>query len=172
MKKLLMTVAILATGATAFGNVSAPVSVSLDVVTTSNLVLMEGANQLNQIDLTHKQIIMTVAQGTTAPSTASKTFTAQTGDDSAIKFNGQEGATITYSFAGTGANGKLELTNGKETLDSTLALSSTEHKVAAGSTSASANTITSTIAPMALNGILTEGTYTGAATLNVILAVL
>ena len=171
MKKLLMTVAILATGATAFGNVSTPVSVSLDVVTTSNLVLMEGAAQLNQIDLVHKQILLTVAKGTSSPSTVAKTFTAQTGDNSPIKFGGTEGATITYAFAGTGANGLLALTNGTDSLDSTLTLSTVEHKVTAGSTAA-ANTITSTIAPLALNGLTTEGTYTGSATLNVTIAAL
>ena len=65
MKKLLMAVTILATGAVAYAaapSVSTPVSVSLDVVTTSNVVLMDGAVQLTQIDLAHPQIMLTAAQ--------------------------------------------------------------------------------------------------------------
>ena len=170
MKKLLMTVAILAAGATAYGNVSAPVNVSLDVITTSNLVLMDGATQLTQVDLAHPQILLTSAQGTTTSSVVSKTFTAQTGDNSPIKFNGTNGATVTYELNGV-TGGALELTNGVETLDSTLALARTVDKVTTGS-AAPANTITSTIAPNALNGLTAEGTYTGNATLNVTLSAL
>ena len=170
MKKLLMTVAILAAGATAYGNVSAPVNVSLDVITTSNLVLMDGATQLTQVDLAHPQILLTSAKGTTTSSVVSKTFTAQTGDNSPIQFTGANGATVTYELNGV-TGGALELTNGVETLDSTLALARTEDKVTTGS-AAPANTITSTIAPNALNGLIAEGTYTGNATLNVTLSAL
>lgn len=174
MKKLLMTAAILAVGAVAYAadpsGVSAPVNVSLDVITTSNIVLMDGATQLSQIDLAHPQIMLTAAQGTNTSSVVSKTFTAKTGDDSEIQVAGATGATVSYELAGITA-GALELTNGVETLDSTLALARTEDKVTAGA-AAPANTITSTIAPNALNGLTATGTYTGNATLNVTLAAL
>lgn len=168
MKKLLMAVAVLAVGATAYGNVSAPVNVSLDVITTSNLVLMDGATQLTQIDLAHPQILMSAAAGTTRSSVVSKTFTAQTGDGSDIMAAGGNRATIAYDLAGTGSAGELVLTNGAQSLNSTLALArSSDEITGAGVSAATSNAITSTIAPAELNAITHTGTYAGNATLNV-----
>lgn len=175
MKKLLMTAAILAVGATAYANISTPVNVSLDVITTSNIVLMDGSTQLTQIDLAHPQMLLASAKTANTSSVVSKTFTVQTGDGSEIQFNGTNGATVSYELAGVGTNGKLTLRNGSgEDLASTLALSRTADQVQAGA-AAPANTITSTIAPDDLNAISDAtgtGTYTGAATLNVTLAAL
>lgn len=173
MKKLLMAVTILATGAVAYAaapSVSTPVSVSLDVVTTSNVVLMDGAVQLTQIDLAHPQIMLTAAQTASTSSVVAKTFTAKTGDDSEMKFEGAPGAVISYDLAGI-TDGALELTNGVDKLESILALSRTTDRVESGS-SAPANTITSTISPSSLNALANTGTYTGTATLNVTLAAL
>lgn len=168
MKKILMTVAILTVGAVAYANVSAPVNVSLDVITTSNLVLMDGATQLTQIDLAHPQILLSAAGTTTTSSVVSKTFTAQTGDGSDIMVTGNNKATVDYALNGTGTAGLLPLTNGTQTLDSTLALARTSDDiVGAGIAAATANAITSTIAPNALNGLTATGTYAGNATLNV-----
>lgn len=169
MKKILMTAALLAVGATAFG-ASAPVSVSLDVVQTSQLVLMDGTTQLTQIDLKHPQILLSTAKGTTSSSVVSKTFTAQTGDGTPIQVSGANAAKITYTLEGVGTAGELKLMSGTSELASTLSLARAEDALTGGATSGSANTITSTIAPNALNGLTVTGTYTGAATLKVVAA--
>lgn len=167
MKKLLMTAALLVVGATAFG-ATAPVSVSLDVVQTSQLVLMDGTTQLTQIDLKHPQILLSTAKGTSTSSVASKTFTAQTGDGSAILVSGAAGTKIEYTLEGVAATGVLNLVSGTNTLESTLSLAKSEEAITGASTSGTANTITSTIAPAALNALTAPGTYTGAATLKVV----
>lgn len=172
MKKLMMAAVILAAGTMANANVSAPVNVSLDVITTSSLVLMDGATQLTQIDLAHPQMLLTAAATTTTSSVASKTFTAQTGDGKDIVDAGGTSATITYALNGTeDAAGKLTLTNGQENLVSTLALARTEDSIGGtGIGAAPSNAVTSTISPNDLNGLTATGTYTGNATLNVTIA--
>ena len=85
-----------------------------------------------------------------------------------MEFEGAPGAVISYDLAGI-TDGALELTNGVDKLESTLALSRTTDRVESGS-SAPANTITSTISPSSLNALANTGTYTGTATLNVTLA--
>lgn len=166
MKKLMMA-AILVVGASAYANVSAPVNVSLDVITTSSLVLMDGATQLTQIDLAHPQMLLSAAAGTTTSSTVSKTFTAQTGDGSDIAV-AATGATITYELNGVTAAGALNLSSGVNNLPSTLTIARGQDTIGGTSIGAApANTITSTIAPNDLNAIKAAGTYTGNATLNV-----
>lgn len=176
MKKMLMAAAILAVGAVAYGNVSAPVNVSLDVITTSNLVLMDGATQLTQIDLEHPQILLSSVKGITSPSVVSKTFKAQTGDNSIIQVGGVEGGKIDYVINGVGAAGELVLSSGqnisgkKTTINSTLTLSRDSDIIVAKETGAVPNIITSTIPSSELNALEVTGTYTGAAALNVILS--
>lgn len=173
MKKLLMIAAVVAAGATAYANTSVPVSVSLDVTKTSNLVLMDGSTLLTQIDLKHNPVLLSGLTGTASNSVATKTFTAQSGD-STITIGGEvsKGATISYSLEGTGASGALPLSNGETTLDSRLTLAKSTEDVAAGSTAGTANTITSTISASDLQALANvstkkEGTYTGSATLKV-----
>lgn len=165
MKKILMTAALLAVGATAFG-VTAPVSVSLDVVETSQLVIMDNGQQLTQIDLKHPQILLSSAKTTSTSSVASQTFTAQTGDGTNIKVSSADATGIDYTLEGI-TGGVLNLTNGTDTLPSTLSLAKTTETIASAS-SGTANTITSTIAPNELNKLTATGTYTGAATLKVV----
>lgn len=168
MKKILMTAALLAVGATAFG-ASAPVAVSLDVVQTSQLVIMDGTTQLTQINLKHPQILLSAAKTTGTTSVASQTFTAQTGDGSTIQVSGADATSITYTLEGVGTAGELKLMSGANELGSTLSLARTTETIASAS-SGTANTITSTIAPTALNALTTAGTYTGTATLKVVAA--
>lgn len=167
MKKILMTAALLVVGATAFG-ATAPVSVSLDVVETSQLVIMDNGQQLTQIDLKHPQILLTSAKTTSSPSVVFQTFTAQTGDGSIIKVGGNDAANIDYTLEGVGGNGELSLVSGSGTLPSTLSLARTTETITPGVSSGTANTITSTIAPNELNKLTAAGTYTGAATLKVV----
>lgn len=175
MKKLLMVAAIVAAGTAAYGNTTVPVSVSLEVTKTSNLVLMDGGTQLTQIELKHNPILFSTLEGVSTNSIATKTFTAQTGDKT-TPIGGTtaagKGATITYTLDGVGASNSLQLTNGETTLASTLVLSSGTEDVGAGATTGTANTITSTIVSSALQALANvstkaEGTYSGAATLKV-----
>lgn len=168
MKKLLMTAALLVVGATAFG-ATAPVNVSLSVVETSQLVIMDGSQQLNQIDLAHPEILLSSAKSQTSPSIIKKNFRVQTGDGTTpIKVAGADGKALEYTLEGVGTGNELVLTNGTETLNSTLALVRTTETLTAGAVGGMENTITSTIAPNALNGLTVAGTYTGTATLKVI----
>lgn len=167
MKKILMTAALLAVGATAFG-ATAPVSVSLDVVQTSQLVIMDNGTQLNQIDLVHPQILLSAAAKATAPSVAKQNFTAQTGDGSNIQVNSSNANSIDYTLEGVGTAGELKLMSGTNELDSTLSLArATDTLATAGASSGTSNAITSTIAPNALNTLAAAGTYTGTARLVV-----
>ncbi|MGL4510615.1 hypothetical protein [Cetobacterium sp.] len=171
MKKLLMIAAIVAAGTAAYANTTVPVAVSLEVTKTSNLVLMDGATQLTQIDLVHKPIILAGLTGVTTNSTTSKTFTAQTGDKTTAIGGGTNGATLAYELVGA-AGGSLALNNGTNTLASTLTLDKTTEEIAANGTQGTANTITSTIlaADLQALGAKTsgvEGTYTGTAQLKV-----
>lgn len=167
MKKLLMTAALLAVGATAFG-ATAPVTVSLDVVETSQLVIMDGGKQLTQIDLKHPQILLSTATKATAPSVAVQNFTAQTGDGSNIQVGGKNPSSIDYILEGVGTAGELNLASGTNTLASTLSLAKTSDAFTGATSSGTANAITSTIAPDDLNKIAAAGTYTGTATLKVV----
>lgn len=167
MKKILMTAALLAVGATAFG-ATAPVSVSLDVVKTSQLVIMDGGQQLTQIDLKHPQILLSAAAKATAPSVATQNFTAQTGDGTNIKVSSNDATSIEYTLEGIATGGVLTLRSGTNELESTLSLARATDTIATGgASSGTANAITSTIAPDALNTIAAEGTYTGTARLVV-----
>lgn len=167
MKKLLMTAALLVVGATAFG-ASAPVSVSLDVVKTSQLVIMDNGQQLNQINLSHPQILLSAAAKATQPSVATQNFTAQTGDGNKIQVNSTDATSIQYTLEGVGTGGALTLTNGPtNTLESILSLAKASDTLTTGASSGTANAITSTISPDALNALTKEGTYTGTATLKV-----
>lgn len=172
MKKLLMIAAIVAAGTAAYANTSAPVSVSLEVTKTSNLVLMDGATQLTQIDLQHSPLLLAGLEGTKTNSVASKTFTVQTGDNTTAIGGGTNGATITYTLEGVGAKGALSLSNGSTILASTLTLTKATEVVGANSVTGTANTITSTISAADLQSLANEittqeGTYTGSATLKV-----
>lgn len=173
MKKLLMIAAIVAAGTAAYANTTVPVSVSLDVTKTSNLVLMEGSTLLTQIDLKHNPVLLAGLSGTGANSVATKTFTVQSGDSSVtIGGDPTKGAKITYALEGIDTNGVLNLSNGATTLASTLTLTKATEDVDASAIAGTANTITSTISAAALQSladVLTtiEGTYTGSATLKV-----
>lgn len=166
MKKILMTAALLAVGATAFG-ASAPVNVSLSVVETSQLVIMDQGKQLTQIDLTHPQILLSSAKIANSPSVVKQNFKAQTGDGNPIKVSGTDANAIDYTLEGVNA-GVLALTNGTETINSTLSLVRTTENLTGSAVEGMENTITSTIAPTALNGLTATGTYTGTATLKVV----
>lgn len=174
MKKFLMAVSILAVGAVAHAyTASAPVSVSVDVTSTSNLVIMDGATQLSNINLVHKPIIFSSASGATESSIASQNFTIQRGDGTEMA-----GTTnvLEMTIAGTGTLGELILSNGKISLPSTLALASETETLASGAIVSTSNTLTSTITTAAINTLGSGstagdavGTYVGAATLNVVL---
>lgn len=173
MKKLLMTAALLVVGATAFG-ASAPVNVSLSVVQTSQLVIMDGGNQLNQIDLTHQEILLSSAKNATSPSVAKQNFIAQTGDNSPITVaNAQQGTTnsIEYTLEGVDSTtGELKLKGATAEIKSTLTLSRASDSITSGtSTSGATNTITSTIPAIELNKLTAAGTYAGTSKLIVTL---
>lgn len=171
MKKLLMTAALLVVGATAFG-ATAPVSVSLSVVETSQLVIMDGGNQLTQIDLTHPEILLSSAQKQSTPSVVHQNFRVQTGDGSDIKVSGNDPTNIDYTLEGVAAGtGVLQLTGASgRTLESTLTLALATEAISTGTSikEGSQNTITSTITSNALNALTGPGTYTGAARLKVV----
>lgn len=173
MKKLLMIAAIVAAGTAAYGNTTVPVTVSLEVTKTSNLVLMDGSTPLTQIDLKHSPVLLSGLAGVASNSVSTKTFTAQSGDSSVtIGGDPTKGATITYTLEGVGTDSHLALSNGETTLDSTLTLAKETEEVAMGAISGTANTITSTISASDLQGLAKlstrlEGTYTGSATLKV-----
>lgn len=169
MKKILMTAALLAVGATAFG-ASAPVAVSLNVVETSQLVLMDNGQPLTQIDLVHPQILLSSAKAISTPSVVTKNFKAQTGDGSEIKLNGGTASKLKYSLiggvdAGTGA---LVLTSaGGGTLNSTLKLTNSEDALTGTESEGTQNSITSTIESKELNKLTAAGTFVGNSTLKV-----
>lgn len=168
MKKLLMTAALLVVGATAFGAASAPVSVSLNVVETSQLVLMDEGQPLTQIDLQHKQILLSSAKITNKPSIVTQNFKVQTGDGKVIKVSNADATTLAYTLEGVAAGtGALPLVgvNGA-TLPSTLKLTVTNENITSSSEGAQ-NAIVSTIAPNDLNALTGAGTFTASATLKV-----
>lgn len=181
MKKLLMTAALLAVGATAFANngqggpakvpvtASAPVTVSLDVVETSQLVIMDNGTQLTQIDLKHPQILLASAKNTNTPSVVIQNFKVQTGDGSDIKISSANPTTIEYKLDGVATGNALTLVSPSGTLASTLKLSLDSEAITGGAAikEGQQNAITSTIAPNALNGLQAAGTYTASATLRV-----
>lgn len=179
MKKLLMLSALLVLGANSFATGSAPstppatttmntpVNVSLDVVQTSQLVLMDGSNQLTQIELKHPQILLSSAKTTTTPSVVSQNFQVKTGDASIIKVNSANATTIDYSLEGVTAN-TLVLKSGVNSLNSTLSLDTITEGFTAGVTEGLVNKITSTINPTDLNALTATGTYSGTATLKVV----
>lgn len=168
MKKLLMTAALLVVGATAFGAASAPVSVSLNVVETSQLVLMDGGQQLGQIDLIHPQILLSTAKNTNTPSMVKQNFKVQTGDGSVIKVSGTDATTLTYTLDGvTQGTGALTLVGANgSSLPSTLKLTVDSETISSAS-EGSQNAIVSTIAPNELNKLTAAGTFTASATLKV-----
>lgn len=168
MKKLLMTAALLVVGATAFG-ATAPVNVSLSVVETSQLVIMDQGQQLTQIDLTHPQILLSSAKIANTPSIVSQNFKVQTGDGSTIKVSNADATSLDYTLEGVPtATGILTLVGANgTTLSSTLKLA-VDNETFTSASEGLQNTITSTIAPSALNGLTAAGTYTGAATLKVV----
>lgn len=176
MKKLLMLSALLVLGANSFATVvtppatttmNTPVNVSLDVVQTSQLVLMDGSNQLTQIELKHPQILLSSAKTTTTPSVVSQNFQVKTGDGSNIQVEGTDATKIDYSLEGV-TNNTLVLKSGANELSSTLSLATVTEGFSAGVTEGLANKITSTIAPLDLNGLIATGTYSGIATLKVV----
>lgn len=172
MKKVLMTAALLIVSATSFADITTPVNVSLDVVETSQLVLMDGSTQLSQIDLKHPQILLTSAKVTTNPSVVKQNFKVQSGDGQPMKVNGELVDELAYTLEGAGTNGSFELKTGTgEKLVSTLTLARDSESI--GSTGAPdglMNSVTSTIASTALNGLQKSGTYAGMATLKVVVS--
>lgn len=176
MKKLLMLSALLVLGANSFATSSpakqkttmaTPINVSLDVVQTSQLVLMDGSKQLTSIELKHPQILLSSAKTTTTPSVVSQNFRVQTGDNTTIQVGGANATQIDYSLEGV-TNNTLVLKSGVKELNSTLSLDTITEGFTAGVTEGLANKITSTIDPVALNGLTTTGTYSGTATLKVV----
>ena len=168
MKKLLMTAALLAVGATAFG-ATAPVNVSLSVVETSQLVIMDQGKQLTQIDLTHPQILLSSAKVANTSSIVSQNFKVQTGDGSTIKVENKDATSLDYTLEGVPvATGVLTLVGANgEKLSSTLKLA-VDTETFTSASEGLQNAITSTILPNDLNNIKAAGTYTGTATLKVV----
>lgn len=175
MKKLLMLSALLVVGVTSFAEeaspqakstMTTPVNVSIDVVQTSQLVLMDGSKQLTSIELKHPQILLSSAKTTNTPSVVRQNFKVQTGDGSPIKVNSKDATTLGYTLEGIEDN-TLTLKSGTNTLASTLSLANTTDTITGGVAEGFENTITSTIDPKELNKLTTEGTYSGAATLKV-----
>lgn len=171
MKKLLMTAALLVVGATTFASTaSSPVTVSLEVVETSQLVIMDNGTQLTQIDLKHPQILLSSAKTTSNPSVVSQNFKVQTGDGSDIKVSSADPTSIDYKLEGVATGNVLTLVSPSGTLASTLKLSLDSESITGGGTvkEGQQNAITSTIAPNELNKLTASGTYTASATLKVI----
>lgn len=175
MKKLLMLSALLVVGVTSFAEsrssqaksaMTTPVNVSIDVVKTSQLVLMDGNKQLTSIELKHPQILLSSAKTTNTPSVVKQNFKAQTGDGSPIKVNSADATQLDYTLEGVTGN-TLTLKSGTNELVSTLSLANTTDTITGGVAEGFENTITSTIDPSALNGLTAEGTYSGTATLKV-----
>lgn len=168
MKKILMTAALLAVGATAFG-ASAPVSVSLNVVETSQLVLMDNGQPLTQIDLVHPQILLSSAKAISTPSVVTKNFKAQTGDGTPIKLTGGTPNKLKYALnGGVDASGVLTLASaGGVTLNSTLKLTNSEDALTGTESEGAQNSITSTIESNELNKLTAAGTFVGNSTLKV-----
>lgn len=174
MKKLLMLSALLMVGVTSFANggssqakqaITTPVNVSIDVIQTSQLVLMDGGNQLTSIELKHPQILLSSAKSASTSSVVSKNFKVQTGDGNPIKVNSTDATQMNYTLDGV-TNNVLKLMNGSKELSSTLSLGRDSETLASAS-SGLENTITSTIEPKDLNALETTGTYSGTATLKV-----
>lgn len=171
MKKVLMTAALLIVSATSFADITTPVNVSLDVVETSQLVLMDGNTQLTQIDLKHPQILLTSAKVTTNPSVVRQNFKVQSGDGQIMKVDSKIVNELTYKLEGPASGGLLELKSGTNKLSSMLSLARDSESIGtSGASDGLENTITSTIAPTALNGLTASGTYAGMATLKVVVS--
>lgn len=169
MKKVLMTAALLIVSATSFADITTPVNVSLDVVETSQLVLMDGSTQLSQIDLKHPQILLTSAKVATTPSVVRQNFKVQSGDGQIMKVGSKIVDELTYKLEGPATGGVLELKSGTNKLSSMLSLARDSESIGSpGAPDGLENTITSTIAPTALNGLTASGTYAGMATLKVV----
>lgn len=168
MKKFLMAAAILAAGTAAYATTAnAPINVSVDLVETSNLVIMDGATQLTQINLAHNQVLKGTAAGITSPSVATQNFTVMRGDGSAIT---AAAGSIEYSLAGVPNGGAFPLSNGTDSLPSTLTLARATDTLAAADAVTSVNTITSTIAAADLQSLSGKsvGTYTNTSSLDIL----